>query len=145
MSRISEDQLSTRDFVATGDRAERRENELRAERRDEQRRDENVAPTSGPAALLSQNSAQDLRSEWDRIQAGFVDDPRKSVKQADELVATAMKRLAESFAQQRSNLERQWDRGDEASTEDLRVALQKYRSFFQRLLAVDSGPTQAFG
>jgi hypothetical protein len=64
-----------------------------------------------------------------------VDDPRSSVKKADELVATAMKRLAEGFSQQRTGLEQQWDRGEDVSTEDLRLALQKYRSFFQRLLA----------
>jgi hypothetical protein len=116
MSRISEEQLSTSDFVATGDR------------QPEQHTEES-------AALLSQNSAQDLRGEWDRVQAGFVDDPRSSVKKADELVATAMKRLAEGFSQQRTGLEQQWDRGEDVSTEDLRLALQKYRSFFQRLLA----------
>jgi hypothetical protein len=122
MSRATDEQLSTSDFVATGDRAERKET--------------GRAEESDTAALLSQNSAQDLRGEWDRIQAGFVDDPQSSVKHADELVASAMKRLTESFAQQRSGLEQQWGRGEDVSTEDLRLALQKYRSFFQRLLAV---------
>jgi hypothetical protein len=50
-------------------------------------------------------------------------------------VAQVMKRLAEVFAEERSSLERQWDRGDDVSTEDLRIALQRYRSFFQRLLS----------
>ena len=54
---------------------------------------------------------------------------------ADQLVAEIMQRLAESFARERSDLEQQWDRGEDVSTEDLRVALQRYRSFFQRLLA----------
>ena len=70
------------------------------------------------------------------VQAGFVDEPRKAVEQADGLVASTMKRLAESFARERANLEQQWDRGDNISTEDLRIALQRYRSFFHRLLAI---------
>ena len=62
-------------------------------------------------------------------------EPRKAVEQADGLVASAMKRLAEVFAEERSKLEQQWDRGDSVSTEDLRLALRRYRSFFERLLA----------
>jgi hypothetical protein len=86
--------------------------------------------------LLPQDFVQDLRSRWDRVQTGFVDEPRTAVQQADELVAQAIKRLAENFASARGGLEEQWDRGDNVSTEDLRVALKKYRTFFQRLLAV---------
>jgi len=86
--------------------------------------------------LFPENVANDFRSKWDRIQTGFVDEPRKAVQQADELVAEAIKRLAESFAQERNRLESQWDRGDEVSTEDLRVGLQTYRAFFQRLLSI---------
>ena len=70
------------------------------------------------------------------IQAAFVDEPRRAVEQADSLVASAMKRLAEVFAEERSKLEHQWDRGDNVWTEDLRIALQRYRSFFHRLLAI---------
>jgi hypothetical protein len=90
----------------------------------------------GAGPLLPQDFVQDLRSRWDRIQTGFVDEPRNAVQQADELVAQAIKRLAENFASARSGLEEQWGRGDNVSTEDLRVALKKYRTFFQRLLAV---------
>ncbi len=90
--------------------------------------------TAGP--LLAPDAVQDFRTRWDRIQTAFVDDPRSAVKQADELVAMAMKRLAEIFSEQRGGLEQQWDRGDDVSTEDLRLALRKYRAFFQRLLAV---------
>ena len=86
--------------------------------------------------LLPEDAASDFRSRWDRIQTGFVDEPRQSVQQADELVAQAIKRLAERFAEERSRLEQQWDRGDEVNTEDLRVTLQTYRSFFNRLLSV---------
>jgi len=86
--------------------------------------------------LFPENEHSDLRRRWDEIQQGFVDQPRKAVEEADNLVASTMKRLADVFAQERSGLEGQWDRGDNVSTEDLRVALQRYRSFFQRLLAV---------
>jgi hypothetical protein len=86
--------------------------------------------------LFPENELEDLRIRWKEIQTGFVDEPRKAVEQADGLVASAMKRLAEVFAQERSGLEQQWDRGDNVSTEDLRVALQRYRTFFDRLLSV---------
>jgi hypothetical protein len=92
--------------------------------------------TNGSTQLFPSNELQDLRTRWKDIQTGFVDEPRKAVEQADGLVASAMKRLAEVFAQERSGLEQQWDRGDNVSTEDLRVALQRYRSFFDRLLSV---------
>ena len=68
------------------------------------------------------------------VQTGFVDEPRRTVEEADKLVAAVMQRLAEGFANERSGLEKQWDSGDNVSTEDLRLALQRYRSFFDRLL-----------
>ncbi len=86
--------------------------------------------------LFPENELQTLRTNWDRIQTGFVDEPRKAVEQADSLVASTMKRLADVFAQERSKLEEQWSRGDKVSTEDLRIALQRYRSFFHRLLTI---------
>ncbi|HEY2444378.1 MAG TPA: hypothetical protein VGI20_01390 [Rhizomicrobium sp.] len=88
------------------------------------------------APLLGSEETDRLREAWDAIQAGFVDEPRMAVEKADALVATAMKRLAEIFAAERTGLEAQWDRGDDVSTEDLRIALRRYRSFFQRLLSV---------
>ena len=91
---------------------------------------------AGSTPLFPSNELEDLRTRWKDIQTGFVDEPRKAVEQADGLVASAMKRLAEVFAQERSGLEQQWDRGDNVSTEDLRLALQRYRSFFDRLLSV---------
>lgn len=91
------------------------------------------AETTGP--LLARDEARDFQTRWDGIQASFVDEPRQAVEQADNLVANAMQRLAEVFAAERANLEGQWDRGDSVSTEDLRVALRRYRSFFGRLLA----------
>jgi hypothetical protein len=89
-----------------------------------------------PGALFPGDEGRELWSRWNSIQTGFVDEPRRSVEQADALVATAVKRLAEIFADERTKLEAQWDRGDRISTEDLRVALQRYRSFFTRLLSV---------
>ena len=84
----------------------------------------------GSTQLFPSNELQDLRTRWKDIQTGFVDEPRKAVEQADGLVASAMKRLAEVFAQERSGLEQQWDRGDNVSTEDLRQTLRRYRTFF---------------
>jgi hypothetical protein len=86
--------------------------------------------------LFAGNEAEDFRHRWTDIQAGFVDEPRQAVQNADALVAQAIKRLAEIFAQERSTLEQQWAQGADVSTEDLRVALQRYRSFFDRLLSV---------
>jgi len=90
----------------------------------------------GTTPLFPNNELDGLRTRWKEIQTNFVDEPRKAVEQADGLVASAMKRLAEVFAEERSNLEKQWDRGDNVSTEDLRVAFQRYRWFFDRLLSV---------
>lgn len=86
--------------------------------------------------LFPPADAQDLHNRWEMIQASFVDEPRRAVEEADALVADAMQRLAETFAQERSRLEGQWDRGGDVSTEDLRIALKRYRAFFGRLLAV---------
>ena len=86
--------------------------------------------------LFGQNDTQDFPSRWEKIQIGFVDEPRKAVEQADELVASAIKRLAEVFAAERQKLEAEWDKTDNVSTEDLRLALRRYRSFFDRLLSV---------
>ncbi len=87
-------------------------------------------------ALFSSDEANSLRGQWDSVQVGFVDEPRQAVERADQLVAGAMKRLAEMFAAERSRLEGQWDRGDSVSTEELRLALRRYRAFFGRLLSV---------
>src|SRR5687768_10813806 len=86
--------------------------------------------------LLAADVVSQLRNQWTEIQAGFVDEPRRAVERADGLVADAIKRLAETFSNERAQLEGQWDRGGDVSTEDLRQALQRYRSFFSRLLSV---------
>ena len=86
--------------------------------------------------LLAHDATQEMRSRWESIQARFIDDPASVVKEADELVSAAIKRLSETFARERANLEQQWAQGKDASTEDLRLALRRYRAFFHRLLAV---------
>ena len=97
-----------------------------------------VAPTPphAEARLFRDEESGQFRERWVDIQTGFVDEPRRAVERADGLVAEIMQRLAQGFADERSTLERQWDRGDQVSTEDLRVALQRYRAFFDRLLAI---------
>jgi hypothetical protein len=85
---------------------------------------------------MSGDAAEQYRARWQETQADFVDDPRSAVATADALVAEVMKRVAEEFANERNGLERQWNEGGEASTEDLRVAFQRYRSFFSRLLSL---------
>jgi len=111
--------LHTADLVAspgdrngTGDRAERSED------------------TASP--LLGETES--YRRRWEAVQTGFVDEPRRAVEKADALVAEIMQELAKSFAEERNGLESQWSQGDQVSTEDLRVSLQRYRSFFDRLL-----------
>jgi hypothetical protein len=88
------------------------------------------------APLFSAEAADDFRSRWDAVQIGFVDDPKQAVRQADELVGQVMHSLSETFANERSSLDAQMSQSDSASTENLRVALQHYRSFFQRLLSL---------
>jgi hypothetical protein len=95
-----------------------------------------ASETNQPTALFAESEVGDFRARWSNIQAAFVDEPRHAVEDADNLVASLMKKLAEGFANERSRLESQWDRGDNVSTEDLRLALQRYRSFFDRLLKV---------
>jgi len=94
----------------------------------------NTQDVGGATPLFSESEISDLRARWSNIQAEFVDEPRNSVEQADQLVATAMQKLADGFANERASLEKQWDSGDNVSTEDLRIALQRYRTFFGRLL-----------
>ena len=89
-----------------------------------------------PESLFAMDDLSGLRSRWDDVQAGFVDDPRQCVQKADGLVSDVVDQLTDGFAHARAQLEEQWARGEEVSTEDLRLALTRYREFFQRLLAV---------
>jgi hypothetical protein len=86
-------------------------------------------------ALFDQEELRDLRTRWDQVQTSFVDEPRHAMEQADTLVATVVKRIAEQFAEEREKLEQQWHRGNDVSTEDLRQGLKRYRAFFDRLLS----------
>jgi hypothetical protein len=124
-----ERRLSTADLASAHSRAAEPEGEVR----EPTSKPSTLDPT--PQPLFPQEDAERLRSQWSSIQTGFVDEPRRAVEQGDELVAEVVQRLSESFASERANLEQHWDRGDQVSTEDLRVTLQRYRSFFERLLA----------
>jgi hypothetical protein len=86
-------------------------------------------------SLLPEGEESDFQRRWEEIQTRFVDDPRQAVEDADALVAGVMQRIAEGFAQARDGLEGQWSRGEDVGTEELRVALQRYRAFFRRLLS----------
>lgn len=84
--------------------------------------------------LFPDDELHNFRARWDQVQTSFVDEPRQAVERADSLVANVVKRIAEQFSTERAQLEKQWDKGDNVSTEDLRQALRRYRSFFDRLL-----------
>jgi hypothetical protein len=140
-----EEQLTTADLAGTrnandvsqADVEAGRGKPVRSQRADMQE----SRPTGTPAAadntpLFPDDQLKDLQARWDDIQTGFVDEPRSAVEHADSLVASTMQQLAEAFAKERSKLEQQWDRGDNISTEDLRMAFQRYRSFFRRLLSM---------
>ena len=152
MSREDERTLSTADFAAASDAPRVREArdprdvpDVRERDRDDERMTQAETRSTGAsgaaqpeplAELFAADVAQTFRSRWDAVQIGFVDDPKQAVQQADELVAQVMKSLAESFSRQRATIEGDVGGGSEASTENLRVALQRYRSFFQRLLSL---------
>ena len=129
--------LTTRDIAAA------------AERKDEEGRDRAAAAAPASAAAVAAHASEDaraalfpdgevgaLRTRWEAIQTGFVDEPKTAVTEADALVAQVVSRLAEVFSHERTALEQQWDKGDQVSTEELRIALRRYRSFFDRLLSV---------
>ena len=140
--------LTTKDMArAESDRSiflDKQEHEQEQEREAEvtdDRAERTAAPPSAtnggsPNPLLSTDEGKDFRSRWQNVQIGFVDEPRRAVEQADELVAELMQHLARSFSDQRSRLESEWEHSEKVSTEDLRLALRRYRSFFDRLLSV---------
>lgn len=141
----SERRLSTADVAAAASRTEEsvsrdpREPELLHDREVERARANEPGAARVDTAeepLLDRALVSRFQNRWDEIQTGFVDEPRRAVEEADALVALAIRELAQSFANERTGLERQWDRGDDVSTEDLRQSLQRYRSFFGRLLSI---------
>src|SRR5919205_4559726 len=119
------------------------EEEVRDERRVEERVSDQKAPANTVdderlVPLFEEDAAKKFRSRWLAIQSKFVDDPSDSVKQADDLVADVIKNVTMNFANRRVSLEKQWNSEDNTSTEDLRIALKQYRSFFDRLLTLES-------
>ena len=86
------------------------------------------------AALLNREESEHFRTRWNEIQGNFVDEPRSAVQQADALVSEVIEQITQMFANEHSSLEGQWNQGNDVSTEDLRKALQRYRSFFNRLV-----------
>jgi len=131
-----EEELTTADLAQGTRPAEHRTPDLPGPRPVASERNVERAVSTESTPLFPSGELDSLRTRWKEVQTAFVDEPRKAVEQADGLVASAMKRLAEVFAEERSKLEGQWDRGDNVSTEDLRVALQRYRTFFDRLLSI---------
>lgn len=127
---MTDHQLSTRDLATRTDGEE-------PDRSKETSQPVSDASEAGTdhEPLFPSDQSEGFRSRWQEIQTSFVDQPRDAVAEADTLVADLMQRLASNFSQERERLEAHWDRGDDVSTEDLRVALTRYRSFFDRLLS----------
>ena len=96
-------------------------------------RDDSAGDSLDP--LFDSDYAEEARGRWQELQSRFVDDPRDTVEQADALVSGLLDELSREFSNARSDLERQWSEGEDVSTEDLRLTLRRYRSFFERLLA----------
>ena len=143
MSTVSRDKtLSTADLASARQRpsvernakdepnGDPRASEVESRRQETRGEEEELAP------LFTNDVANGFRSEWDAVQSSFVDDPRQAVRHGDELVAHVMQNLAETFSKERASIEAQLDRSDAANTENLRVALRRYRSFFKRLLSL---------
>lgn len=137
---MSSDRISTRDVAQSLKNAE-------ANRRDDgpdaipyrdtvEDRDKDRERQDRAVAMFAAEESEGFRTRWDAVQTGFVDEPRRAVVEADALVAQVIKRLSEVFADERTRLEGQWGHEDQVSTEDLRQALRKYRSFFERLLSL---------
>jgi hypothetical protein len=121
-----EDGLTTADLAGGGER--------RAQAEPQQQPPTTVSEPG--AALFSNDQASTLKSRWQEVQVGFVDEPRQAVERADKLVAEVMQQLAQGFADERAGLEAQWNSGQSKETEELRQAFRRYRTFFDRLLTL---------
>lgn len=134
----SERNLSTADLLAATEEQAARRSAAPGQAAPAQEHQDSLPRTEEEqlAPLFTPEAAQAFREHWDAVQIGFVDDPKQAVQRADELVAQVMKSLAETFANERAQLEGQVQQAEQASTENLRVALRHYRSFFQRLLSL---------
>lgn len=131
-----------RDTRRTADVEDTREAPVENERRTPDRTAETRPPVDTNreelVPLFEGDSADKFRTRWLAIQSKFVDDPSESVKEADDLVADVIQNITRNFADRRGSLEKQWNSGGQTSTEDLRIALKQYRSFFERLLTLQS-------
>jgi hypothetical protein len=146
MAREREEHLSTADIAAAADAQQRQAEPGRAVPPVPRNEADAVHANPGHAVdgdreelapLFDARLAQEMRGRWSEIQSGFVDDPHQAVRNADELVAQALQDLARSFAQHRQQIDADANAGEgQSSTENLRVALRRYRSFFERLLKV---------
>ena len=125
------------DVVDTPDEPIESEQRLREEQEAENSSAETLMD-EGLAPLFEDKEAEKFRTQWLNIQSKFVDNPRESVREADELVAGVLKSVTMGFHERRTSLEKQWNSGDKVSTEDMRLALKRYRSFFERLLTLES-------
>src|SRR5215831_7881439 len=136
---MKDERVSGADFFTTAE-----ERNTRTIPKEEEENSTTMAAGGGGAQMVRDQATplfpdtvcQEFRSRWDQIQIGFVDEPRHAVEEADHLIADTMDRLTKIFADERKKMEGRWDRGESVSTEDLRVALQRYRSFFYRLLTL---------
>jgi len=104
-------------------------------RPDAARVDATGADSADGASLIAHERGDDYRARWAAVQGDFIDEPRKAVTDADTLVGEVLDQLGETFRTQRAALEQQWA-DDESTTEDLRIALRRYRTFFDRLLSL---------
>jgi len=128
--------LSTADLAAAAQEPSRQRKTAAPENAPREDQPHDSGDQAPLAPLFLPNVSDEFRARWDAVQIGFVDDPMRAVREADELVARVMKSLAESFSEERAKLEGQVDQSSRASTENLRIALRNYRSFFQRLLSL---------
>lgn len=126
--------LTTSDIAAASDA--RRAETIERDRVEQPPAGRPQAIDDAPAQLFADDELNGYRTRWSAIQTGFVDEPRRAVEEADTLVAELMQRLAEVFSEERRGLEAHWERSDQVSTEDLRIAMRRYRSFFERLLSI---------
>lgn len=119
---------------------EQRENEQQVRLREQDAENEPVIDSGKERldVLFEENEREQFHTHWMNIQSKFVDNPRESVREADELVADVLKSVTMNFHERRTSLEKQWNNGNNVSTEDLRMALKRYRSFFERLLTLES-------
>jgi hypothetical protein len=133
---IREHRIENEDENTANAEVERMDNEGPREQNQEVQNANAAMGEAMATPLFKDKDAQEFRDLWLSVQAAFVDDPRNSVVKADDLVARVIKSVEENFAAERLEMENQWNQGKDVSTEDLRMMLKRYRSFFDRLLTL---------